>query len=504
MPKVQRTRKSRAQTDENARSLRKLSLFLDEAPGFRLGFASYDVPETRERYLNELADAIADRPVHITRLDLSGTSNEECLLDRLRDHLRANPVPEGKHHAVMVVGLEASIDFHTRPPLNAFRGGPILQNANMQRDAYAQLCPVPIVIWLNPWGYRAFAQGAPDLWHWRSGTFSFSGPRDAQRNMQTEVISTRMFKIEDQPEGRKRERIGMLQSLSAELDGESDTPGDRARRAALLLQTGLIHCQLAELPRAIECYSRALELYRAVGDLQGEAYTLLDMGCAYHELGDIQMALSMYKEVEILSHRLGERRFEEKFLFAMGNITVSLNQTARAIVLFDQARAIAQEIGDRHGEGDALANMGNAHYALGQVEQSIHCKEEALAIARELGNRALEAHVLGGLGAIYTGSEQVEKGIGALEQALSITHELGDRRTEAHALANLGTTYAMLGSPARASEFFARSLETAEAIGDPKLTQFVRAHQARLARSVAPSTDGSGGTKTSRSIAATS
>jgi hypothetical protein len=94
-----------------------LSLFLNEASGFRLGLATNDVPDR--------------------------SPSEELLLDRLEDHLRANPAPDGKHPAVMVVGLEAAIDIHLVPPSQTFRGGPILRNANFHRDAYLRFCPAP-------------------------------------------------------------------------------------------------------------------------------------------------------------------------------------------------------------------------------------------------------------------------------------------------------------------------------------------------------------------------
>jgi tetratricopeptide (TPR) repeat protein len=483
MPKVQRRPKIRSQPDENARNLHMLALFLDEAPGFRLGFATYDLPEDRERYLTHLAEFVVDRPVHLTRLDLVHSPHEELLLDRLQDHLRDNPPPEGKKSAVMVIGLEASIDFHTRPPLNTFRGGPLLLNANLQRDAYLRLCPVPIVIWLNNWGYAAFAQAAPDLWHWRAGTFSFSGSPDTRRNLPTQSIITPLVEIEAQPRSQKRERIAMLRDLAAELENadDRDTAGNQARRAALLLQIGLVHGRLSEMPEAIGHYNRALELYRAAGDLRGEAYSLLNLGIAYRQIGQPEKAIPLHDTALAMSRRLGDKRFEEIFLNELGNANQSLGQTERALACFEQARMIAQEIGDRHGEADALTNMGNAHRYLGQLEQSIRCKEEALAIARELGNRGLEAHALGGLGAIYSGTGQIEKGLDALDQALSIARELGDRQTEGYALANVGTTYSMLGSPDKATDFLTQSLQTAEAIEDPVLTKFASAHLARLA-----------------------
>ena len=218
------------------RRMREISaswrLFLEVAPGFRLGLATYDVPETRETYLRELADAVADRPIHLTRLDLSRSSDEDLLLHRLQDHLLANPVPQGKHPAVMVTGLESAIDFHQVPVLETFRGGPLLRNANVQRDAFSRLCPIPIVLWLNPWGYRAFSQTAPDLWHWRTGTFAFTGPPEGPARYESFSITIPFDTRDRLPRGTKDERVGMLQDLIRELENAEDpeTRGNKARR----------------------------------------------------------------------------------------------------------------------------------------------------------------------------------------------------------------------------------------------------------------------------------
>src|SRR4051812_34714828 len=105
MPKARRNTKARPdrERDENERTLRELALFLEETSGFRLGLVTVDTPETLRTQLDRLTEAVATRPVHLTRLDLAKTPDETQLLQRLQAHLRENPAPEGKTHAVMVV-----------------------------------------------------------------------------------------------------------------------------------------------------------------------------------------------------------------------------------------------------------------------------------------------------------------------------------------------------------------------------------------------------------------
>ena len=131
---------------------------------------------------NELAVAIdrlsADQRPHcllVSRLDLSGAAREVTLLKALRQHLAETEVPEGWRHAVMLVELERLLDYRR---IGAEPGAlAVLQDANLQRDAFPRVCPVPVVVWLSPIATSVFAQAAPDLWHWRVATFDFTWTR---------------------------------------------------------------------------------------------------------------------------------------------------------------------------------------------------------------------------------------------------------------------------------------------------------------------------------------
>ena len=91
MSKGKRKPKSAPEPDPNDHELRELVIFVQENVGFRLGVATYDNPRTRGTYLDRLAEAVADAPVHLTRLDLSATPDEKLLLTRLKEHLRDHP-----------------------------------------------------------------------------------------------------------------------------------------------------------------------------------------------------------------------------------------------------------------------------------------------------------------------------------------------------------------------------------------------------------------------------
>jgi tetratricopeptide (TPR) repeat protein len=459
-----------------------LMLFLSEAPGFRLGLAAYDVPETRERYLRELAEAVGDGPIHMTRLDLSRSSDEDLLLHRLQDHLEADRVPEGKHPAVMVTGLESAIDFHRVPGLESFRGGPLLRNANVQRDAYPSRCPVPVVLWLNSWGYAAFAQAAPDLWHWRLGTFPFSG--EPRRHADYEPISiTIPFDSNDRlPREGLQERIGMLQGLNLQLENAEDreTFGNKARRARLQLEQGKTLDRSSDFRRAISYYERSLNLFRTIADLRGEMNALSGLADAYEASGQFEQSIACLERALSIAQQVGDRRSEARSLGDLGNVLAWSGQVDQAISHYERALMINREIGDRMGVGIDLNGLGNAYELSGQAENARAHYEEAAIVAHEIGDRRFETVVSANLGNVYYRLDRIPQAVTCYEQSLVIARDLGDRRSEGAILSNLGVALSRLGSIDRAIKSFEASLEIAEEFQDQRLIDSASTRLAEL------------------------
>ncbi len=430
MARKRHDRAAPSSLDENTLNILELAVFVEDSAGFRLGLATYDVPETRDTYLQRLAEAVAARPVHLTQLDLTRSSGEESLLKRLREHLQTHPAPNGKQPAVMVVGLEAAIDFRRTPDGHQARGGPLLHNANLQRDAFARLCPAPVVLWLSPFATTAFAQAAPDLWHWRSGSFTFTGSPEARRRLERELIATPLLEMGRLATERKRERLGLLRDLLAELEMAEDreTPGNQNRRAAILQEIGLTCGSISEIEAARGSFDEAVRLYREIGDRRGEGNALGNLGLAYADLGQVERAIDYYEQALVIAREIGDRRGEGNALGNLGLAYADLGQVERAIDSYEKHLAIAREIGDRRGEGNALGNLGSAYARLGQVERAIDYYEQALVIAREIGDRRGEGNALGNLGLAYADLGQMERAIGILEQALRIGQEIKDPR----------------------------------------------------------------------------
>ena len=334
-----------AEADRNERQLRRLAAFLEDAVGFQLALVTYDTPELRDRQLKRLADLFGGGAVFLTQLDLTETPQERQLLERLRRHLAGVKVPHGKRLAVMVVGLEATLDYRRLGP-EAAEGLAVFQNANAQRDAFARECPVAVALWLNPTATSALATSAADLWHWRNGTFCFTVAPELRREIEHRLVEMPVAESFGLPKREKLERIASLRDLLAESAGSAgaDTPRARQRRRALLNELGLAHLGMGDAQRAIPVFEEGREIAVEIGDRRGEGNALGNLGIAYVDLGQVEKAIGYY----------------------------------------EQGLVIDREIGDRGGEGNDLGNLGIAYADLGQVEKAIGLLEQALGIGQEI------------------------------------------------------------------------------------------------------------------------
>jgi tetratricopeptide (TPR) repeat protein len=459
--------------DENSRNLRELAVFLEDGAAFRLGLAMYDVPRTREEWLGRLAIEMEGRPVHLLRLDLSREPGETHLLRRLEELLHTEPVLEGKIPAVMVTGLEAAMDFRPMPGTLFVEGGELLRNANLQRDAFPERCPAPVVIWLNSAGTTAFTQTAPDLGQWCTGIFEFTGPESSRAELEKGLVSLPRIEADRLTYEGRRERIGLLQDLLLELEKspQSEAPGDIARRAALHYELGHTFSALSDAGAALEHLGRSLELARRSGDQRIEVGSLGMLGNAEMSLGRIDQAINYFSEALHLAERSGDQRCISSALGSLGIAYTRRGELDRALDFLKRDFEVSFQSGDLRGLGHILHNAGIILMRLGQFDKALPCIEQAIGIARSCNDPISISKGLHSLGSIYNSRGEAIRAISCYEESLEIARRLGDREQECRVFHNLGRLHVRLGQADRGIEMLERAVRIAREIGDSEIVE---------------------------------
>ncbi|MCK4505158.1 MAG: tetratricopeptide repeat protein [Candidatus Aegiribacteria sp.] len=195
------------------------------------------------------------------------------------------------------------------------------------------------------------------------------------------------------------------------------------------------------LEEALDCYRRAIDLHREIGDRKNEGIALGNMGILTRIQGNLQESGEYFQEALEINREIGDRRIEGVVLGNLGNLYLDQNRIDEAIEYYEKALKIYREVGDRRSEGIALGNLGNPFRDQERIEEALEHYQRALKLHREIGNRRSEGITLGNLGILHFQQGQLEEAFEYYRKALEIHREIGNRRLEAITLDSLGMLY---------------------------------------------------------------
>lgn len=250
---------------------------------------------------------------------------------------------------------------------------------------------------------------------------------------------------------------------------------DSTREAATLNRIGVIYWQLGENQKALEYYSQAQVLWRAMGDRRNEATSLHNVGTVYLQLGDSQKALVYYSEALPLWRAVKDRRAEATTLSAIGVAYMRLGRLRDALEHYNQSLPLRRAVEDFWGETNTLNNIAATYLDLGDVQKALEFDKKALLLSRELAYQRGEAIALSGMGACYSALEKQEEALKHLSQALILHRAVGDRNSEVKTLQLIARAERELGQLTAARAHIEAALEIIESIRGKVASQELRA-----------------------------
>jgi DNA-binding SARP family transcriptional activator len=132
---------------------------------------------------------------------------------------------------------------------------------------------------------------------------------------------------------------------------------------------------------ALEAARSALELFRAAGDVAGEAMALSDLAWYSGQLGAAESALADGKLALALHRQVGNRAYEAHTLACLAETYASRAEVASAESAYRQALVVFAELGDRFGEASTYARLAD-------LVDDADARRRAEAILREFDHPA--------------------------------------------------------------------------------------------------------------------
>src|SRR5215210_814637 len=163
--------------------------------------------------------------------------------------------------------------------------------------------------------------------------------------------------------GAYREALDLYQGL---LSG-SDTLEPR-RRAALLVNAGVLYRNLGDPVSATEAFREAIASYQSLEDMAGLSNAQLNLGLALHlNLEQPGEAEAAYREALRLAEESGDRTEEIQDLFYLGRLLLARGRLPEAEGVFRRCLAASTESESAEGRWSAGEGLGRIAAARGDL-----------------------------------------------------------------------------------------------------------------------------------------
>lgn len=170
--------------------------------------------------------------------------------------------------------------------------------------------------------------------------------------------------------GAYREALDLYKGLLAAGGGSEEL--EPRRRAALLVNAGVIYRNLGDPVSAVEAFREAIASYRSLGDTAGLSNAHLNLGLALHlNLEQLREAEAAYREALRLAEASGDRTEEVQDLFYLGRLLLAQSRLDEAEAVFRRCLAASTQSGSAEGRWSAREGLGRIAAARGDLSGAL-------------------------------------------------------------------------------------------------------------------------------------
>jgi tetratricopeptide (TPR) repeat protein len=239
---------------------------------------------------------------------------------------------------------------------------------------------------------------------------------------------------------------------------------DQQAQAAANLSLGTLHWMQGAYAETVNHFTRALDLSREAGWVDGEAATLGNIGAAYNDHGQPTVAVDHLAQGLALNERLGRLTGQAVNLANLAYVNINLGRLAEALEYGHQAVALNRRIESRTSEAISLTNIGYVYQLMGRLDESTEYLDLALNVHRTVGNRSWEANTMCALAAVYRDTGRLPQALEFGRATVELADGIGHHRFHVDALNVLATVHCRVGEHQRAIHHHQRALQLARDI----------------------------------------
>jgi tetratricopeptide (TPR) repeat protein len=264
----------------------------------------------------------------------------------------------------------------------------------------------------------------------------------------------------------------------AEAAGSGDDPGLTARAR---LAVGDVALARSDHDGARESYTRALPLYRQVGDLLGEATCIQRLGDIALRRSDHDGARESYTRALPLFRRVGSVLGEANCVQRLGDIALERSDHDGARESYTRALPLYRQVGSVLGEANCIQRLGDIALHRSDHDGARESYTRALALYRRVGDLRGEANCIYYLGDVALARSDHDGAREAYTRALPLFQRVGSVRGEADCIQGLGDVALARSDHDGARDAFTRALPLYQRMSEPHSIGMAHRRLARLA-----------------------
>jgi len=244
------------------------------------------------------------------------------------------------------------------------------------------------------------------------------------------------------------------------------------RKVGLLNNMGTIYLNVADYPKAMKCYTMALNYEERIiaakngranrNDTMTAAIMLLSIGDVYNKMKEYDRAIDNYKQAILVSHNYTPISIEA--YMNMGAVLENRNNYAGAIEMYNTARGLLKQRRHNENQTSTLSHLAGLYLMIGDINTAKSMADSALSFSIKYKEEALLPDVYMTLAKINNRGNQYDRAVKYLLDAIKVARESGTLEKEDAALETLSSTYKSMNRPAEAFGAFKRYIAIRDSI----------------------------------------
>jgi tetratricopeptide (TPR) repeat protein len=191
----------------------------------------------------------------------------------------------------------------------------------------------------------------------------------------------------------------------------------------------------------MEWLSRALGVFRELGDKARQAETLVDIGVVHWYQGDFDSALQNYDQAREVGRQIDDPIIVIRATGNRGLVLWNQGKIDEALADYLACQAQSDALGDKKGVSTAAGNIGNIYLDQGRYPEALASHRISFQLAMEIGFLPIASIGVGNMGEIYFYQGEYQNALSCYLYNLRIGLEIGDRLGISFALYNIARVY---------------------------------------------------------------